>query len=357
MKIKSVILLGPALLLASALFAQSPNASQSSSGVPTLAAAPAPMDDKEVLTELKKEGPAQLMKDLSSRGVNFEMDPEMEKKLRHAKATDEVVNAVKAAGPKEREAAIRASAMAAGQAVLSPDEAAAFKPLQTELDPDKAIAMAEAFVQKFPKSEALTYVYAFEGNAYETKGNAEKMVEYAEKSLALKNDNLMSLLMAAYGIPQPQYTKLHQADEEKQLNQAESYANEALKQVDTLKKQPNEDDKAFSDRKATYISNAHGDLGMIHLDRAQLGLMSLDKAELVKAENDFKQAVTIAPHPEPTDYYRMGEACKLQGHYDDAIAAFSKASDLGQGVLKQYADQQVVRLKQAKAQAGTAAKP
>jgi tetratricopeptide (TPR) repeat protein len=357
MKIKSVILLGPALLVASALFAQLPNASQSTKGTPTLGAAPAPMDDKEVLTELKKEGPAQLMKDLSSRGANFEMDAEMEKKLRHAKATDEVVNAVKAAGPKEREAAIRAAAMAAGQAVLSPDEAAAFKPLQTELDPDKAIAMAEAFVQKFPKSEALTYVYAFEGNAYQTKGNAEKMVEYAEKSLALKKDNLMSLLMAAYGIPQPQYTKLHPTDEERKLDEAEAYANEALKEIDTLKKQPNEDDKAFTDRKNTYLSNAHGDLGMIHLDRAQLGLMSLDTAELVKAESEYKQAVAIAPHPEPTDYYRMGEACKLQGHYDDAIAAFAKASELGQGVLKQYADQQIARLKLAKAQAGSSAKP
>ena len=70
---------------------------------------------------------------------------------------------------------------------------------------------------------------------------------------------------------------------------------------------------------------------MIHLDRAQLGLMGLDKGELAKAEQEYKLAVSTTDHPDPSDYYRMGEACRLQGKLDDAIAAFTKASELGQG--------------------------
>jgi tetratricopeptide (TPR) repeat protein len=241
--------------------------------------------------------------------------------------------------------------------VLPPEETADFKALENELDPDKAIALAEAYVKKYPNSQALSYVYAFEGNAYENKGDAAKIVEYAERSIALKNDNLMSLLEAAYAIPQPQYTRLHEADAESQLDKAEAYAKDAIKAVDSLKKVPHEHDAAFANRKAGYLANAHGDLGMIHLDRAQLGLMSLDTTELAKAIDEYKLAVSLTPHPNPTDYYRMGEAYKLLGNTDEAIAAFSQASDLGQGVLKQYADQQVAALKKAKATAGPPAKP
>ena len=72
------------------------------------------MTEKEVITELKKDGADQLQKDLDKRGVAFEMDPDIEKRLRKAKATDEVIKAVTAAGPKERAAAAKAAAMASG---------------------------------------------------------------------------------------------------------------------------------------------------------------------------------------------------------------------------------------------------
>ncbi len=288
-----------------------------------------PMTEKEVISELKKAGPDQLVKDLDKRGVAFEMDPDIEKALRKAKATDEIIKAVTSAGPKERAAAAKAAAMANGQVILTPAEDADFKAMSTELDPDKAIALAEAFVQKYPNSEVLSYAFAFEANAYQTKGDAAKIVEYAEKSLDLKKDNLMSLLLAAYAMPQPQFMNLHHTDEEDQLAKAETYCQDALKAVNDLKKQPNETDEDFAKRKAIYISNVHADLGMIHLDRAQLGLMGMDKEELAKAEQEYKQAVTLTDNPDPSDYFRMGEACRLQGKIDDAIAAFTKASELG----------------------------
>jgi tetratricopeptide (TPR) repeat protein len=351
MKIKSVFLLAAALLLASTVFAQAPSAPTAG---PTIA--PGPMTEKEVTTELKKEGPAQLQKDLEARGVSFEMDPDIEKRLRKAKATDEVIKAVTAAGPKERAAAAKAAAMASGGVVLAPDESADFKALQTELDPDKAVSLCNAFVQKHPNSTVLSYVYAFEANAYQMKGDAPHIVEYGEKSLALKKDNLMSLLIVAYAIPTPQYINLHQSDEEKQLSQAEGYCQQAMAAISDLKKPPNESDADFARRKGSYLSGVHADLGMIHLDRAQLGLMGLDKAELAKAEQEYKEAVAATDRPDPTDYYRMGEACRLEGKIDDAIAAFTKASQLGQGVLKQYAEQQIATLQKVKAQTAAPAK-
>jgi tetratricopeptide (TPR) repeat protein len=317
---------------------------------PTVALAP--MTEKEVITELKKDGADQLLKDLDRRGVAFEMDADVEKRLRKAKATDEVLKAVTAAGPKERAAAAKAAAMGSGGVMVTPEETADFKALQTELDPDKMLALAEAFVQKHPQSNVLSYAYAYEANAYQMKGDVAKLVEFGEKSLELKKDNPMSLLLVAYAMSTPQFIKLHGADEEQQLTKAENYAQQAIQAVNALPKVGNESDADFAKRKATYIADVHADLGMIHLDRAQLGLMGLDKGELAKAETEYRLAVSNTDRADPSAYYRLGEACRLQDKWDDAMAAFTKASELGQGAVKQFADQQIELVKKAKAQSG-----
>ncbi len=340
MKMKFAFLLGMALLLSSTLFAQAPSME------PTVVQGP--MSDKEVISELKQSGAATLQKDVEKRGVAFEMDADIEKRLRKAKATDELIKAITAAGPKERANAAKAATQASGMVMISPEESAEFKALQTELDPDKAIALGEAFAQKHPQSNVLTYAFAFEANAYEMKGDVAKVVELGERSVTLKKDNVMSLLMLAYAIPTPQYITLHQADEEKVLTKAEAYMHDATVAIDDLKKQPSESDEQFAKRKSGYMAEIHSDMGMVHLDRAQLGLMGLDKEELAKSEKEYRLAVASLERPDPTVYYRLGEACRLQGETDAAIAAFTKASEIGQGAVKQYAEQQIETLKKTK---------
>lgn len=348
MKIKFEILLGLSLLLSGVIFAQAP-----ATPAPAAAPAQAPLTEKEVLAELKKQ-PDQLQKDLSARGVDFEMDADVEKRLRKAKANDAVISAVRQAGPKERAEAMKAQAVAGGGLALSPEEGTDYRAIQGELDPDKAIALCDAFAKKYPNSAALTYVYAFQAKAYQSKGDVQNIVDATQKSLALKKDNIMSLLMAAYVMPQRQYIQPHEANEEQILTQAEGYCQEAFKALDTLKKPAAEDDASFARDKADYSAMLHADLGMIHLDRAQMGLMSIDMAEVAKGQKEYQQAVAMASHPDPADYFRLGESYRLQGKLDDSIAAFTKASQLGQGPLKQLADQQIARLKSAQQQAPAA---
>jgi tetratricopeptide (TPR) repeat protein len=96
---------------------------------------------------------------------------------------------------------------------------------------------------------------------------------------------------------------------------------------------------------------------MVHLDLASEALAGPDKDELAKAEQEFKTAVTT-DRPDPTDYYRLGEVYKLEGKLDDAIGAFTKASEIGQAtMIKAYADRQVEELKRRKAQGSAAPKP
>ena len=228
-----------------------------------------------------------------------------------------------------------------------PEEAADLSAVKNELDPDRKIARAEAYVAKYPNSQAATYAYSYEAEGYQTKGDLARAVEVAEKSIVLKKDNLMSLLIAAYLIPQPQYLKLHQAGQEQELSRAEAYCYDAFKAIAGLQQSPSEQAADFARRIADYTAGVHGDLGMIHLDRSQMSPSGVDRNELAKAEDDYKQAISLSSHPDASIYYRLGEAYKFSGRNDDALAAFTKADELGQGVIKQFAEQQIERLRRA----------
>jgi len=166
----------------------------------------------------------------------------------------------------------------------------------------------------------------------------------------LNGDNLMSLVLNIGMAPQPQYLNSHKGEEEKILQDTETRATHALELIAKLPKQPNESDADYQKRLAEIGSQVHGPLGMVHLELANMGLSGPDKTELGKAEQEFNTAVTGSANPDPRDFYRLGETYKMDGKVDEAIQAFTKAGQLGQGTLiKTYADQQVAELKKLKA--------
>jgi len=320
---------------------------------------PAGMTEKEVMKEIKSAPAEAVIKEVKQRGVDFDMTPEIEKRLRKAKATDEVVEAVRSAGPKAR-AQMAKIFMGPGQAgtEFPKEQVQAYEAIKTELDPDKAIALVEDFARKYPDSQLLSHVYAFGANGYQQKGDADKAVEYLEKGLKLKPDNLMCLIMILGLLPQPVYLNNHKADEDKILQEAESEASRALQLIpQQVPKQPNEADADYQKRLAQVASPVHASLGMVHLDLASEALAGPDKDELAKAGEEFRTAVTT-DRPDPTDYYRLGEVYKMEGKLDDALGAFTKASDIGQGtMIKAYADRQIEEVKKRKAQGSAAPKP
>jgi tetratricopeptide (TPR) repeat protein len=321
---------------------------------------PVPMTEKEVLKEIKNAPAEKVIKDVNERGVDFDMTPSIEKKLRKANASDQVVEAVRQAGPKVRAqmAKLALGPGPAGVQQVPKEEVQGLDAIKTEFDPDKAIVLVDDFAKKYPNSLILSYVYSFGASAYQQKGDVEKVVEYSGKALKLKPDNLMALVLSIGMLPQPQYLNSHPADRDKILQEAESEANRALQLIPQVPKQSNETDADYQKRLGELASDVHGPLGMIHLDLASGGLAGPDKAELAKAEQEFQTAVTTTSHPDPRDYYRMGEAYAMDGKLDDAIQAFTKAGELGQGtMIKTYADQQIEGLKKRKAQGSAAPKP
>jgi tetratricopeptide (TPR) repeat protein len=238
------------------------------------------------------------------------------------------------------------------------EQARGFALIVGESDPDKALTLVETFTKQFPHSPLLSYVYSLGANAYQQKGDVEKVVAYTGYSLNFNPDNLTSLIMRVGMLPQPQYLRSHAAYRGKILQEALSDANHALQLISRIPKQPNETDAAYHQRLADFASEIHGPLGMAHLELASAGPAGLDKAELAKAEQEFATAVSTSSHPDPRDYYRLGEAYGLDEKWDDAIQAFTKASKLGQGtMIKNYAYEQIAQIKKRKAQGMVASNP
>jgi tetratricopeptide (TPR) repeat protein len=353
MKTKFALLIAVVLALVAAGFAQQQAAPQKQQQEQLQAPAPAgppPFTEKEVIKMLKKQGPEAVIQEVKQRGVDFDMTQEIAQQLRKKKASDEVITAVANAGPKARAEAAKAAAMGAHGIALPAEQEKAYTAIRNELDPSKQIALAEEFEKTYPDSPALSYVYSFEAAAYQQKGDVNKIVELCQKSLKLKPDNLMSLVLISSMIPQPQYLKDREAEKGQLLEEAENYAQDALKQINEIPRQPGETDEAYQKRKDSFAAGVHSALGMIHLERSTMGLAGADKDELAKAEQEFNTAVSATDRPTPQDYYRLGEAYSIDGKIDDAIGAFKKAAEYGQGtMIKTYADQRVAALEKQKA--------
>lgn len=325
------------------------------------APAQAPLTEKELIKLIKhnKKAPKKVADEVQARGLNFAFTPQVEKKLAKAGAIPQLIAYMKHFTPSAR----KAREANKGGIHVSPAEAKAYTKLRSETaNPDAVIKDAQSFAQQFPKSPVLTYVYSLEGSAYREKNDAANAVKYGEKSLQLNPKNLISLLLVSEVLPQPQMLdNVSDAVKEKRLSKAATYAHQALQEIDQIKKKDAKNtNPAFQRQIGEVTSGAYSSLGMVHLERSKMALVGPDMGELAKAEQNYKLAIQKAPSPDPEDYYRLGEVYTSEKKLSDAINAFTKAGQLGQGtIIAKLADQQIQQLKKSeKTQTSkTAAKP
>ncbi len=240
---------------------------------------------------------------------------------------------------------------------ISPEETQAYQEIQKELNPDKQLQLVEDFEKKYPSSPYLSDADFFGATAAEQKNDVSGALTYGEKSLKLRPDNLRSLILVASLLPLPQALQGTAQQKEQQLDLSESDANHALQLLSQLPKEPNVPDDQFKVAKDQITAQLHAALGMAHLEKATLSPGPPNPTELTSAEQEYKAAVA-APQPVAQDYYRLGEVYARENKLDDSIAAFTKASQLGQGTLIQkYADGMVQRLKEQKAKNQPASPP
>ena len=297
-----------------------------------------PLTQDEVRDLIKKNAKNldAVYKALDERGVNFDLDPRIEQKMRKAGAGDDLLEAIWRAGPTSKSS--KAATLTSSNGVplhANFEEAMGYKTLENELDPDKRLRMVEEFERRFPTSELMSSVYTQAAKAYREKGDLNKLVEYGEKSLKLDPNNLFSLLMVAMALPQPRMLERNPDLATQQLATAEEYANRALKLIDGLPAQPNENDEQLKKRNNALASDAHAALATVYMGRDESG----------KAIEEFKTAIALSQSPNPQLYFRLGEIYAHSDEDTEAVEAFKKASELGRGtVLQQYADQRISEL-------------
>jgi tetratricopeptide (TPR) repeat protein len=193
----------------------------------------------------------------------------------------------------------------------------AFMALPNDAHP-KRIEAGEAFVQKYPQSRFAGSVYSALTLSYFMSGQTDKMLDRGEKALALIPNDANTLAILAQAISRT--WKPGTPESATSLDKAESYSKRAMDVVPTLAKPANITDEAFASVKNQLLSIAHSGLGLVYIHRQKY----------TEASTELEQAVKVVPaeQVDPVNYFLLGLADEKTSHFDDAIAAFAKCSDM-----------------------------
>ena len=288
--------------------------------------------NQDEVYRLIKDGKHQtdvLEKTLREQGVDFDLNPDIEKKMRKAGANDEILQAIWAAGPTVRNFKGAVLTSATGVPLTATyKEAMGYKTLEQAADPDTKIRMAMEFAQTFPNSELLSYVYTQAATAFQQKGDYPNAVKTAKRSLELDANNTYSLLIVATALSEPSMVRNTTDNGEWELIEAGTDAQRALELLPKLPIRSGETPEQFAARKAGIEASAHAALGAVDMQQ--------DKNDEAVAE--FKKAISLSQPPKASLYFRLGEIYSNIGKKQEAIEAFSKAAELGKGtVIETYA--------------------
>ena len=182
-------------------------------------------------------------------------------------------------------------------------------------DPDKAIAAAENLITKYADSDFKSTALNIEADAYQRKGDFNKMEIYADRVLEVNPQDSQALLMLAKHYAT--HTRENDLDREEKLGKAEKYANLVIEVAKTLPKPSAQftDEQWVATRKDT-AAEAYNAIGQANLTRKKYDA----------AAAGFKSAVESASAPEPAYMVRLALALQSGGKYDESIAWCDKAA-------------------------------
>jgi tetratricopeptide (TPR) repeat protein len=227
------------------------------------------------------------------------------------------------------------AAAAQGSVWKSQDEYNAYQAMATEKDPQKKIALAEAFLQKYPDSAVKNYVYGAMMNAYQQAGDAPNAIATAKKILEIDANNLDALRYLSFAFP---FTfKPDAPDAPAQLSRAESDAKHGLDLLSKVQKPANVTDEQFQQalKPVRDIFNS------------AVGFVALQRKDYPAAITSFKAAL----EDNPSDLYaayRMGVSYLLSAppDYNNGFWYIARAVALGRaaktsdtGGIEKYLDQ------------------
>jgi tetratricopeptide (TPR) repeat protein len=300
---------------------------------------PLTLDDVTRLIKQSKNDPKSVTPTITERGVDFELDEKVAKKLQKAGANDDLLGEIWKVTPSGR-SHVRAQLTTPSGVELqaSGAEAMALQEIQNEVAANRKIQLTEAFEKKYPTSALLSYAYTEAARAEQQKGALDEAAQYGRKSLKLDADNTYSLIIMALVLPQPKMLKGSGTEQAAQVSEAAADATRALGLLEKLQKRPEETDGQFQARKGSLAADAHFALGM--------GEMQRDQFE--KAVTEYQAAISSTTKPTFQYYYRMAEAQASESHFSEAIENLQKASELAKGTpMQKVADDFIAELRKS----------
>jgi len=147
--------------------------------------------------------------------------------------------------------------------------------------------------------------------SYQQLNDAAKMMEWGEKALGFKPDDLNTLTMLSNVMAERPPT--NEEEKQKQMKRAEEFANQALAALPAFLASP-EASKLPAEAKAEIESQLHYTLGLINLHQKKLS----------SSETEFLTAIKLKAN-DPVTYYRLGIAYVQDMKNDQAMEALGKS--------------------------------
>jgi predicted Zn-dependent protease len=174
---------------------------------------------------------------------------------------------------------------------------------------DKSSPQFNAFMSQSEQRILALYQTIIQG--YQQLNDAAKMMEWGDKALGFKPDDLNTLAMLSNVMAERPPSN----DEEKakQMKRAEELANQALTQLPTILAGP--DAANFTAQgKAELTSQLHYTLGLVYLQQKKFG----------QSQQELLTALKSKPN-DPITYYRLGIAYVQDSKADQAMDALGKS--------------------------------
>ncbi len=181
----------------------------------------------------------------------------------------------------------------------------AYQAAANEKDPRQRIKLLDDFVAKFPNSTLLPYVYQSDADTYSQLKNYPKVVEYADKLLAMGDKiELKNRLQVAFArsLVLEQAYNPKDPNSKDMLTKGRDVATMALKLLDQYPKPDNMTPEQFTDKVKKPVSAVLNSAG---------GFASLQLKDYKSAVEFYRATLANAPN-DPVTYYRLGVAYLLE---------------------------------------------
>jgi len=220
-----------------------------------------------------------------------------------------------------------------------PHEVNAYKAFYQANEPAKKIELGNSFLQKYPKSALDEPVDVGLLNIYYAQQDWKDVYASADRSLALKPDDLYVLTTVGWIIPH--VSQPGDADADQLLDKAETYAKHAIEIMPAMSKPSYMNDAQFAEFKTQAAIQAH----------SALGLVDFRRGDYENSAKELQQSSPSAANPDATDLYVLGIDFQNLNRFADAADAYGRCGQIAgplQDRCKQSADAAKKQIPQSK---------